>query len=121
MKYWFINALCGILLLFLLGLHMATMHLDDVLALLIGSDTEPLGWTQVSGRGRSNAVAMSYIVLLGAALFHGLYGLHTLLTEFWSSRRAARLILIGCWSAGLILFVTGTIATVLFRLLNQSP
>ena len=32
MKYWFLNALCGLVILVLLGGHMATMHLDDVLA-----------------------------------------------------------------------------------------
>lgn len=121
MKYWFINALCGVAILFLLGMHMIGMHLDDLLALVIGSSTEPLGWHKVIDRGKSPVMTVSYVLLLGAALFHGFYGLHTLLTEFWSGRRAARLILIGCWSAGLLLFLTGTIATVSFHLLTRIP
>ena len=121
MKYWLINALCGVLVLFLLGIHMTTMHLSDLLALLAGTETEPLGWAQVMLRGESRLVTVTYVILLGTALFHGLYGLHTMLTEFWSGQRAAGLILVGCWSVGLVLFLVGTIATVLFHLLSQAP
>ena len=121
MKYWLINALCGVVVLFLLGSHMAGMHLDDRLALVIGSSTEPLVWAQVNDRGQSPLFTISYVVLLGTALFHGLYGLHTILTEHWSGWREARLILYGCWSAGVILFLTGTIATVSFHLQTVTP
>lgn len=121
MKYWLINALCGVVVLFLLGIHMAGMHLDDLLAPVIDSSTEPLAWAQVNDRGQSLLITVSYVVLLGTALFHGLYGLHTILTERWSGRRAARIVLYGCWSAGVILFLTGTIATVSFYLLSQTP
>lgn len=121
MKYWLINAICGVLLLVMLGMHMATMHLDDVLILLIGNDDNPLGWPQVVERGKNNIVTAGYIVFLGTALFHGLYGLHTILTELWSGQRAERLIRYACWSAGLLLFLTGTIVTVSFGLLSQSP
>lgn len=121
MKYWLVNALCGVVVLFLLGGHMAGMHLDDLLALVFGSSTEPLEWAEVNDRGQSPFFTVSYVFLLGTALFHGLYGLHTILTERWSGRRAARLILYGCWSAGVILFLTGTIATVSFHLLTVTP
>lgn len=36
MRYWFLNALCGILVLFLLGTHMTTLYLDDLVAALVG-------------------------------------------------------------------------------------
>lgn len=121
MKYWLINALCGVVVLFLLGGHMASIHLDDLLALVIGTSNEPLDWAQVNDRSQSRWFTVSYVLLLGTALFHGLYGLHTILIERWSGRHAARLILYGCWSAGVILFLAGTIATVSFHLLTVTP
>lgn len=116
MKYWLLNAVCGVLVLFLLGIHMAVMHLDDVLALVIGTDPAPLDWSRVTLRGESRFFTITYVILLGSALFHGLYGLHTMLTELWSGPRAARLIPLGCWVAGVFLFLVGSIATVSFHL-----
>lgn len=120
MKYWLINALCGVLLLVLLGVHMISMHLDDVLAKLVSGDGQALEWASVRRRGQSLFVTVTYVVFLGTALFHGLYGLHTMLTEFCSGRRAARWIFVGCWSLGIFLFVTGTIATLSFFVLARA-
>lgn len=120
MKYWFVNAVCGVLVLILLGMHMSTVYLDDLFSAIFGRDLDPLGWDEVSSRGASGFITATYVVFLGTALFHGLYGLHTVLTEFWTGRRAARLALVGCWAAGILLFLVGTIATVSFYLLNQA-
>ena len=121
MRYWLLNALCGLLLLFLLGIHMTTLHLDDLLSLISGADPEPLSWARVTRRGQSLLVSVTYVIFLGSALFHGLYGLHTMLTEFLAGRRAARLVLVGCWSIGLLLFIVGTVTTVSFHLLSRGP
>lgn len=120
MRYWLINAICGLIVLILLGMHMTSMHLNDLLALVIGGDAEPLSWSQVSLRGQSQLYTMTYIVLLGTALFHGLYGLHTVLTEVWSGRRAEKLILFVCWAAGLLLFGFGAVAAVAFYVLQST-
>ena len=121
MKYWLLNAVCGLVVLILLGIHMTTMHLDDLLALLWGTDGNPLSWNQVSRRGESRLMTAGYVALLGTALFHGLYGLHTLLTEFWSGQRAERLIRVGCWTAGIALFLIGSFSTVTFHLFGGLP
>ena len=115
MRYWFLNAVCGLIVLVLLTLHMFTMHLDDVLALFFDVNTEPLSWDQVSGRGASGTYTTVYIVLLGTALFHGFYGLRTILKEWWASKGAARLINAGCWFFGVSLFVIGTVAALTFH------
>ncbi len=114
MKYWFLNALCGLVILVLLGGHMATMYLDDVLAVFFGGDTEPLSFASVGARGASLSMAIAYVVLLAAALFHGLYGMHTVLTERFSANAA--LIRTGCWIAGLVLFVVGAGGTLVYYL-----
>lgn len=120
MRYWFLNAVCGLLVLLLLGLHMGALYLDDLMSVIFGTPGGALDWSNVSGRGQSAMVTLVYVVFLGTALFHGLYGLHTMLTEYWSSRRAARLILSGCWIAGLLLFIVGTVATVTFHFQSQA-
>lgn len=119
MRYWFLNALCGILVLFLLGTHMTTLYLDDLVAALVGHGGNALDWSQVSVRGKSGVAALIYVLFLGSALFHGLYGLHTMLVEKYNSPGADRRILVGCWAAGLLLFSTGTYATLSFYALSQ--
>ncbi len=121
MKYWLLNATCGLLILVLLGAHMAMMHLDMTLGLLWGSNADPLSWNQVALRGESRTMTIGYVVLLGAALFHGLYGLHTVLTEFLAGQRAARLIRMGCWATGILLFLVGTASTLIFHQFGSLP
>lgn len=117
LKYWFINALCGLVVLVLAGMHLASFHLDDVLALVFNNSTEPLAWAQVTARGMNVAYVVGYIVMLGTALFHGFYGLHTVLTEVWSSPRAAAFINMLCWLFGLSLFATGVAAAITFNVM----
>ena len=57
-------------------------------------------------------VNVNYILLLAVALFHGFYGLHTILTEFWTSRRAGTLIASTCIGVGGGLFVLAVVTTV---------
>ncbi len=114
--YWLINIACAIVILVLLGVHMGVMHLDAILARLVGTVPEPLAWENMVNRGKSTTQVVLYIVLLGTALFHGFYGLRTMLLEFFSSDRAARVITAGCVTAGGVLFVTGTAVTVVFAL-----
>ncbi|MDJ0699741.1 MAG: hypothetical protein QNJ07_07770 [Woeseiaceae bacterium] len=115
MRYWFLNAICGLIVLVLLTMHMFTMHLDDILSVFFSVNTEPLGWDAVSARGASTLYTGVYIVLLGTALFHGFYGLRTVLTEVWSSDRAGRLIRTACWLAGLGLFAVGLAAALAYH------
>ncbi len=115
MRYWFLNAICGLVVLVLLTMHMFTMHLDDVLALFFSVNTEPLGWDAVSSRGASVPYTAAYIVLLGTALFHGFYGLRTVLTEVWTGDAAGKLIRAGCWVLGLGLFAIGLAAALAYH------
>ena len=117
LKFWLLNAVCGLIVLVFAGLHLASFHLDDVMALILSNSTEPLAWAQVSARGGSLTYVVGYIFLLATALFHGFYGLHTVLTEVWSGNRAAVAINFLCWIAGLGLFAFGTIAAVYFHVM----
>lgn len=115
LKYWLLNAVAGSVVLLLAGIHLATFHLDDVLGPVLGLSTEPLAWAEVRARGASSIQVVAYIMLLATALFHGFYGLRTVLTEVWSSRRAAAAIGIFCWILGLSLFAVGTFAAIHFH------
>ena len=109
-KLWTWHVLAGIVILVFLGLHMTTMHLETVLPLKSLNPVTgkaPIDWQNVVARGRSTLQMVSYVVLLGAALFHGLYGLRNILFELnpaaWLRRTLGVLILI----VGLGLFVFG--------------
>ena len=103
--------------LLLLGAHMAIMHLGNLLRLVGIGLGDPLAFAQVAARGRTVLFMATYILLLGAALFHGLYGLRTILLELSLSPRGERGVTVGCWAAGAAFFLLGAWAAVAsFRL-----
>lgn len=80
-KLWTWHLAAGVIILFLLGLHMAIMHLDALLGIFNPAGGHPIDWANVVARGQSLAFTVIYILLLGTALFHGLYGLRSILFE----------------------------------------
>ncbi len=80
-KLWTWHLAAGAIILFLLGLHMAIMHLDALLGIFNPAGGHPIDWANVVARGQSLAFTLTYVLLLGAALFHGLYGLRNILFE----------------------------------------
>lgn len=120
-RIWLWSLLSGLVVLVLLGWHMAVMHLHGSLGAIVAMPAEPLAWEDVVTRGRSAVVTSAYVLLLGAALFHGFYGLRTMLTEYWPARDAQRLITAGCWLTGGALFAVGTYAAIAFRSLALTP
>jgi succinate dehydrogenase / fumarate reductase membrane anchor subunit len=80
-KLWTWHLAAGVIILFLLGLHMAIMHLDALLGIFNPAGGHPIDWANVVARGQSLAFTAVYILLLGTALFHGLYGLRNILFE----------------------------------------
>ena len=80
-KLWTWHLAAGVIILFLLGLHMAIMHLDALLGIFNPAGGHPIDWANVVARGQGLAFTVIYILLLGTALFHGLYGLRNILFE----------------------------------------
>ena len=80
-KLWTWHLAAGAIILILLGLHMAIMHLDALLGVFNPAGGHPIDWANVVARGQSLAFTLTYILLLGTALFHGLYGLRNILFE----------------------------------------
>jgi succinate dehydrogenase / fumarate reductase membrane anchor subunit len=109
-KLWSWHVAAGIVILLLLGLHMAIMHLDAILKLtaLNPAGGEPIDWSNVVARGKMIFFPVTYVLLLVAALFHGLYGLRNILFELNPKARLKSALSILLIVAGLGLFVLGT-------------
>jgi succinate dehydrogenase / fumarate reductase membrane anchor subunit len=71
----------GVVILVFLGLHMTVMHLDSSVGIFNPAGGHAIDWENVLARGKSASFAVTYVILLGAALFHGLYGLRNILFE----------------------------------------
>lgn len=106
-RLWALHLLAGAALLVLLGIHMAIMHYDVILGFL-GTAHEPvLAFTAVLARDRDAVMRVLYVLLLGCALYHGLYGLRGVLREIWPSERAGRAVAAAVVIVGLVVFVYG--------------
>jgi len=103
---WHIGA--GAVILVLLGLHMTVMHLDAVVRVFSPQPGEPIGWANVMERGKSVFFLVTYVLLLGAALFHGFYGLRNILFELNPGAPAKKALNGLLLTAGIVLFAVGT-------------
>ena len=106
-KLWTWHLAAGLLIFFLLGLHMAIMHLDALLGLFNPAGGHPIDWANVAARSQSLFFAVTYVLLLGAALFHGLYGLRNILFELGPSAALKQTLSWLLILIGLGLFIVG--------------
>lgn len=111
-RLWSWHILTGILVLVLLGLHMGIMHLGTILNALGIESGNPTHSSEVFRRSQNLFFMINYILLLGAALFHGLYGLRSMLFELSLSRTAEKFIGGMCAVAGVALFIYGSYVAV---------
>ena len=107
-KYWTWHMAAGVVILFLLGLHMLIMHTGGITHLFA-----PHGGLAVSKenslfRDGKLFFTVTYILLLGAALYHGLYGLRTILFELTLKRAAEKAVSAILLVLGIGLFGLGT-------------
>jgi succinate dehydrogenase / fumarate reductase membrane anchor subunit len=110
---WAWHLLAGVALAFLLGMHMFIMHLDDVFKFAGGDAAKAVSFAAVFERGKQVSFMVSYLLLLAAALYHGLYGLRTVLFELTLAPRIEKMITTLFVVIGMALFVYGAVATVM--------
>ncbi len=103
---WHIGA--GAVILVLLGLHMTVMHLEAIVRVFNPAPGEPIAWANVVARGKSVFFLVTYVLLLGTALFHGFYGLRNILFELNPGAGAKKAVDGLLLAAGLALFAIGT-------------
>jgi len=80
-KYWTWHMAAGVVILYLLGQHMLIMHVGGITHLFSPHGGEAISQANSLFRDRQLMFTVSYILLLGVALYHGLYGLRTILFE----------------------------------------
>ncbi len=106
-RWWTWHIAAGAIILVFLGLHMAVMHLDVVFHAFNPTGGRPIDWGNVVARTKSAFFMVTYIVLLGAALFHGLYGLRNILFELNPGTGVKKTLSLLFVVGGLALFVYG--------------
>ena len=112
-KWWAWHMIAGMVLFVLLGLHFLITHLDDVLGVFnyLGP-SHAIEWQNVVHRAQNLFFAVTYVIMLVAALFHGLYGLRTILFEMNMGTGAKKFVDVLFWLIGLGLLVVGTWAAI---------
>ena len=81
--YWTWHMAAGVLIFILLGLHMTTMHLGGMTGFFVAHPAEEsISPANSQARDASMIFTVAYVALLGVGLYHGLYGLRTMLFEF---------------------------------------
>jgi succinate dehydrogenase hydrophobic anchor subunit len=121
-KLWFWHILSAIVILVLLGVHMGTMHLSAFLSMVGIGPHDPVQSASVFHRSQELVYMVTYILLLGAALFHGLYGLRSMLFELSLPKGMEKAIGGVCAVAGIILFFYGSyVAIAVFQMKGVHP
>ena len=116
-KMWTWHVLAGLIILILLGTHMVTMHLNELLpiAWLNPEGGSPIDWANVAARAQQITMVVVYILLLGTALYHGLYGLRNILMELNLSQGTQGFINGAIIFIGVVFFIFGTWAVIAAR------
>jgi len=109
---WTWHLIAGAVVVILLGLHMAIMHLDVILGIFNPAGGHPIEWANVVARSKDVGFMITYILLLGAALYHGLYGMRNILFELNPAKGLRQFITVLFLVGGFGLFALGTWAAI---------
>jgi succinate dehydrogenase / fumarate reductase membrane anchor subunit len=121
-KLWSWHILTAVIILILLGLHMGIMHLSTILNALGIGPGESVHSASVFHRSQQIFFMITYILLLGTALFHGLYGLRSMLFELSLSKTTEKTIGGLFAVVGVCLFVYGSyVAIAVFQMREVLP
>ena len=105
---WTWHIFAGVVILVFLGLHMTIMHLNGTFTTFnnpFGGEAE--SWQNVAARAKSLFFTLTYVVMLGAALYHGLFGLRHILLELNPGAGLRKGINVALSMLGLALFAFG--------------
>jgi succinate dehydrogenase / fumarate reductase membrane anchor subunit len=112
-KLWTWHLIAGVVILALLGLHMLTMHVGELTGLFVANPAvEPTAPTNSMARDSHISFCVGYILLLGVALYHGLYGLRNMLFELTLPQGVEKVLTALLVVIGLGLFSLGTWAAI---------
>jgi len=108
-RYWTWHMAAGVAIFVLLGLHMTTMHLGGLTHLSVADRAqEAISAANSQARDARAIFAVMYVALLGIALYHGFYGLRTVIFELTLKPALEKAVTVFLVIAGIGLFVFGT-------------
>ncbi|MBZ5515486.1 MAG: hypothetical protein LAN62_11745 [Acidobacteriia bacterium] len=119
-KYWTWHMAAGVVIFFLLGLHMLIMHLGGTTHLFAPFGGEAVSKVNSVFRDGRLFFTVTYILLLGVALYHGLYGLRTILFELTLKPIVEKLVTFVFVVLGLGLFGLGTWAAIVVHAIAKT-
>ncbi|MBI4164679.1 MAG: hypothetical protein HY508_02975 [Acidobacteria bacterium] len=111
-KFWTWHMAAGVVIAFLLGQHMVIMHIGGITHLFAPFGGEAVSKANSLFRDGQMFFVTSYILLLGVALYHGLYGLRTILFELTLKPAIEKAVSAVLLILGLGLFGLGTWAAI---------
>jgi succinate dehydrogenase / fumarate reductase membrane anchor subunit len=111
-KYWTWHMAAAVVILLLLGLHMLIMHMGGITHLFASAGGEATSKENSLLRDSRLFFTVTYVVLLGAALYHGLYGLRTIVFELTLKPAAEKAVSLALLIMGLGMFGLGTWAAI---------
>jgi succinate dehydrogenase hydrophobic anchor subunit len=96
---WYLFLLAGLVLLAVLGIHYGVMHLGGLFGY---PRSEVLSFGSVHERSGQVFFLVVYLILLVAALYHGLYGLRAIIFELsatpvWLRRTINVVLIVAGW------------------------
>ena len=112
-KFWTWHMLSGVVILVLLGIHMVYVHIGELTHFMVFTNNpDSISVENVQARDATSIFPVVFIILLGVALYHGLYGLRTIVFEICSVRSVQKTISAFLIVIGLGLFGLGTWAAI---------
>ena len=110
-KFWTWHMFAGVLILVLLGGHMVYTHMGELTGFMRPyKDSDGISMQNSQARDAISWFPYYFVVLLGVALYHGLYGLRTILFELCPHPGAQKTMSAFLLLLGLALFGLGSFA-----------
>ncbi len=116
-KYWTWHMAAGIVIALLLGQHMLIMHVGGVTHMSAPHGGEAISKANSLFRDGRLFFTVTYVLLLGVALYHGLYGLRTMLFELTLKPATEKAITVVMLVVGVGLFGLGTWSAIAVHIL----
>ncbi len=118
--YWIWFLIAGLVIFVLGGLHMAVVHLSGIVGIFNPAGAEAVAWENVAFRSHSAFFMTAYILLLAAVLYHGFYGLRTIVFELGIGKACQRSLTVTLWIVGVVLFIVGAYAAIAAKTLGAA-
>lgn len=113
---WFLQRASGVLLVFLLAVHIWMGHFAGLGDVVAGRQGELVEFDIVRRRLAQALFLTVDFALLALVLYHGLNGMYTILLEWSVAARRRRAATAALWAVGVVAFIYGARALLAFVL-----